>query len=176
MSGVIRRSTVTAAIKTSGRKREIKMEVEIRGVEKMMMRIIIPVKELMKMRRLGELEEVEVEEEIGEEEVVEGDEGEEEAVEVEEVWAIVEGGPLEGAETEVEVEEVEVEEVEVDLEVEEEVEEEGVEEEEVEEEEVEEAVEAEDDFAIRFLAFCLFLWSVISYFALHFMVFYLTFR
>lgn len=136
------------------------MEVENRGVEEMMTRITIPVRELMKMRPLGEREEVEEEEEIGEEEVEEGDEGEEETVEVEEVWAIVEGGHLEGAETVVEVEEVEVEEVEVEAE-----------EVEVDLEEVE--AEAEDDSAIRFLAFCLFLCATDS-FPPYFMVFYLT--
>jgi hypothetical protein len=153
MSGVTRRSIVTAATKTNGRK----MELVNKGVEGTMMRITIPVIGLTQTRPLGELEEVEEEEEIEEEEVEveEGDEEEEEDGTVEgEVGEIAEVDLLGAAETEVEVE-VEA----------------ALEEEEVEEEA---AAEVEDDLAIRFVAFCLFLHTSIS-FSPHFSVFYLIF-
>lgn len=169
MSGVIKRSTATAAIKINGRK----MEMESKGVEGTKMKITIQARGLMKTRLLGELEEAVEEEEIEEEEVEEGDEEEDGIMEVGEVGGIVEEDLLEVAEMEAEVE------VEAALEVEEEVgEEEEVEEvgeEEIEEEEEEEATaEVEDDPAIRFIAFRLFYNTAESYTS-HFFVFYLTF-
>ena len=163
MSGVIKRSTATAAIKINGRK----MEMESKGVEGTKMKITIQARGLMKTRLLGELEEAVEEEEIEEEEVEEGDEEEDGIMEVGEVGGIVEEGLLEVAEMEAEVE------VEAALEGEEEVgEEEEVEEEEEEEEEA--TAEVEDDPAIRFIAFRLFYNTAESYTS-HFFVFYLTF-
>lgn len=162
MSGVIKRSTATAAIKINGRK----MEMESKGVEGTKMKITIQARGLMKTRLLGELEEAVEEEEIEEEEVEEGDEEEEGTMEVGEVGGIVEEDLLEVAEMEAEVE------VEAALEGEEEV---GEEEEVEEEEEEEEATaEVEDDPAIRFIAFRLFYNTAESYTS-HFFVFYLTF-
>jgi hypothetical protein len=150
MSEVTRRSIVIAATKINGRK----MELVKKEVEGTMMRITIPVIGLTQTRPLGELEEVEEEEEI--EEVEEEDEEEDGTVEAEEgeVGEIAEVELFEMAETEVE-EEVEA----------------ALEEEEAEEEA---AAEVEDDFAIRFVAFCLFLYTSIS-FSPHFSVFYLIF-
>jgi hypothetical protein len=150
MSEVTRRSIVIAATKINGRK----MELVKKEVEGTMMRITIPVIGLTRTRPRGELEEVEEEEEIEEEEVEEEDEEEDGTVEGE-VGEIAEVELLEVAETEVE-EEVEA----------------ALEEEEAEEEEA--AAEVEDDFAIRFVAFCLFLYTSIS-FSPHFSVFYLIF-
>lgn len=173
MSGVIKRSTATAAIKINGRK----MEMESKGVEGTKMKITIQARGLMKTRLLGELEEAVEEEEIEEEEVEEGDEEEDGIMEVGEVGGIVEEDLLEVAEMVAEmVAEVEVEaalEVEEEVGEEEEVEEVG--EEEIEEEEEEEATaEVEDDPAIRFIAFRLFYNTAESYTS-HFFVFYLTF-
>ena len=161
MSGVIKRSTATAAIKINGRK----MEMESKGVEGTKMKITIQARGLMKTRLLGELEEAVEEEEIEEEEVEEGDEEEDGIMEVGEVGGIVEEDLLEVAEMEAEVE------VEAALEGEEEVGEEEVEE---EEEEEEATAEVEDDPAIRFIAFRLFYNTAESYTS-HFFVFYLTF-